>query len=105
MYFVCVDAAWIQVSSGSVPVTAIFKTSSGFIHAGAIVAESNCWSMLKGGLTVDASGPAELYFEVFVFNYCMNSHKTIWTTFTRISFVNHTLDLRSTGLIQFESPE
>ncbi|VVA30118.1 PREDICTED: endo-1 4-beta-xylanase [Prunus dulcis] len=56
-------SAWIQVSSGSVPVTAIFKTSSGFIHAGAIVAESNCWSMLKGGLTVDASGPAELYFE------------------------------------------
>ncbi|PQQ00518.1 uncharacterized protein Pyn_31841 [Prunus yedoensis var. nudiflora] len=56
-------SAWIQVSSGSVPVTAIFKTSSGFIHAGAIVAESNCWSMLKGGLTVDASVPAELYFE------------------------------------------
>ncbi|KAL6195342.1 hypothetical protein ACLB2K_030961 [Fragaria x ananassa] len=26
-------------------------------------AESNCWSMMKGGLTVNASGPAELYFE------------------------------------------
>ncbi|KAL6200450.1 hypothetical protein ACLB2K_030231 [Fragaria x ananassa] len=58
-------SAWIQVSGGrGVPVTAIFKTSSGsFIHAGAIVAESNCWSMMKGGLTVNASGPAELYFE------------------------------------------
>ncbi|KAF5733210.1 putative Endo-1 4-beta-xylanase C precursor [Tripterygium wilfordii] len=56
-------SAWIQVSDGNVPVSAIFKTSNGTKFAGAIVAESNCWSMLKGGLTVDASGPAELYFE------------------------------------------
>ncbi|XP_068319661.1 endo-1,4-beta-xylanase 5-like [Pyrus communis] len=56
-------SAWIQVSSGIAPVTAIFKTSSVFVHAGAIVAESGCWSMLKGGLTVNATGPAELYFE------------------------------------------
>lgn len=45
---------------------AVFKTVSGFTHAGAIVAESKCWTMLKGGLTVDASGPAELYFEVII---------------------------------------
>ncbi|KAI4295769.1 hypothetical protein L6164_035779 [Bauhinia variegata] len=56
-------SAWIQVSKGKVPVTAVFKTIKGFKHAGAIVAESNCWSMLKGGLTADASGPAQLYFE------------------------------------------
>ncbi|KAF5733209.1 Glycosyl hydrolase family 10 protein [Tripterygium wilfordii] len=56
-------SAWTQVSDGNVPVYATFKTSSGTKFAGAIVAESNCWSMLKGGLTVDASGPAELYFE------------------------------------------
>ncbi|OIW08847.1 hypothetical protein TanjilG_16428 [Lupinus angustifolius] len=55
--------AWIQVSEGNVPVTAVVKTSKGFIHAGATVADSNCWSMLKGGLTADKSGPAELYFE------------------------------------------
>ncbi|KAH7518113.1 hypothetical protein FEM48_Zijuj09G0136100 [Ziziphus jujuba var. spinosa] len=58
-----VDAAWIQVSKGNVPVTAVFKTNTGFIHAGAIVAESHCWSFLKGGVTVNASGSAELYFE------------------------------------------
>ena len=29
-----------------------------------LLSESNCWSMLKGGLTVEESGPAELYFEV-----------------------------------------
>lgn len=59
------NVAWIQVSSGSnVTVTAVFKTSTGFKHAGSTIAESNCWSMLKGGLTVDESGPAQLYFEV-----------------------------------------
>ncbi|KAF3435561.1 hypothetical protein FNV43_RR22650 [Rhamnella rubrinervis] len=56
-------SAWIQVSRGNAPVTAIFKTSTGFVHAGAIIAQSNCWSFLKGGLTVNSSGPAQLYFE------------------------------------------
>ncbi|XP_039158396.1 endo-1,4-beta-xylanase 5 [Eucalyptus grandis] len=56
-------SAWVQVSDGKIPVQAIFKTTRGFKHAGAVIAESNCWSMIKGGLTVDESGPAELYFE------------------------------------------
>ncbi|KAH9655658.1 GH10 domain-containing protein [Citrus sinensis] len=56
-------SAWIQVSEGAAPVTAVFKTITGFKHAGAVVAESKCWSMLKGGLSPDASGLAELYFE------------------------------------------
>ncbi|RZB91975.1 hypothetical protein D0Y65_024118 [Glycine soja] len=56
--------AWIQVSEGSdVPVTAVVKRTTRLKFAGAIFAESNCWSMLKGGLTVEESGPAELYFE------------------------------------------
>lgn len=57
-------AAWIQVSEGNVPVTAIVKTTKGFKFAGATFAESKCWSMLKGGLTADTSEIAELYFEV-----------------------------------------
>lgn len=69
LYLFCASVAWIQVSNGSVPVTAVFKTNSGFVYAGSIVAESNCWSMLKGGLTVNSSGPAELYFEV-ILNTC-----------------------------------
>ncbi|TKY67694.1 Endo-1,4-beta-xylanase 2 [Spatholobus suberectus] len=56
-------SAWIQVSEGNVPVTAVVKAATRFKFAGAIFAESNCWSMLKGGLTADTSGPAELYFE------------------------------------------
>ncbi|CAH8329356.1 unnamed protein product [Eruca vesicaria subsp. sativa] len=57
-------SAWLQVSKGKAPVRAVFKNNNGeYTHAGAVIAESKCWSMLKGGLTVDESGPAELYFE------------------------------------------
>ncbi|XP_010432505.1 PREDICTED: uncharacterized protein LOC104716768 [Camelina sativa] len=56
-------SAWLQVSKGKAPVKAIFKKNGEYKHAGSVVAESKCWSMLKGGLTVDESGPAELYFE------------------------------------------
>ncbi|XP_057493367.1 endo-1,4-beta-xylanase 5-like [Actinidia eriantha] len=56
-------SAWVQVSEGNAKVAAMFKTPSGFERAGWAVAESRCWSMLKGGLTVNASGPSQLYFE------------------------------------------
>ncbi|XP_077215591.1 endo-1,4-beta-xylanase 5-like [Tasmannia lanceolata] len=56
-------SAWVQISEGKAPVTAVLKMASGYRHAGAVVAESGCWSMLKGGLTVNISGRAELYFE------------------------------------------
>ncbi|WCJ17975.1 Endo-1 4-beta-xylanase 4 [Euphorbia peplus] len=57
-------SAWIQVSGGSnVPVRAVFSTQEGYKHAGVVVAKSKCWSMLKGGLSVDTSGSAQLYFE------------------------------------------
>lgn len=58
-------SAWIQVSgTRNVPVSAVFKTSQGFKPAGSVIAQAGCWSMLKGGLTVDfASSPAELFFQ------------------------------------------
>ncbi|KAI3958914.1 hypothetical protein MKX01_023590 [Papaver californicum] len=56
-------SAWIQVSEGEETVAAIFKTTDGFTQAGATIGQSGCWSMLKGGLTVDSSGYAELYFQ------------------------------------------
>lgn len=58
--------AWLQVNKGKAPVKAVFKKNGEYKHAGSVVAESKCWSMLKGGLTVDESGPAELYFEVSI---------------------------------------
>ena len=60
------------MSEESVPVTTTFKTKNGFKHVAATVAESNCWSMLKGGLTGNASGPAQLYFEVTI-SYLLSS--------------------------------
>lgn len=56
--------AWVQIREGTAAVRAVFKTGNDFVHAGAVKAKSGCWSMLKGGLSVEASGPAELYFEV-----------------------------------------
>ncbi|KAL1207443.1 Endo-1,4-beta-xylanase 5 [Cardamine amara subsp. amara] len=56
-------SAWFQVNKGNAIVEAVFKTNDEIKHAGSVVAESKCWSMLKGGLTVDESGPADLYFE------------------------------------------
>ncbi|XP_018479037.1 endo-1,4-beta-xylanase 5-like [Raphanus sativus] len=56
-------SAWLQVSRGKAPVIAIFKKNGEYKHAGSVIAESRCWSMLKGGITIDESGPAELYFE------------------------------------------
>ncbi|KAF3625233.1 putative transcription factor bHLH84-like [Capsicum annuum] len=56
---------WLQVSHGDdANVAVIFKTQSGFQHAAWGIAKSGCWSMFKGGLVVNASGPAQLYFEI-----------------------------------------
>ncbi|KAM3291424.1 endo-1,4-beta-xylanase 5-like [Capsicum chacoense] len=59
-----VVSGWLQVNHGDdANVAVIFKTQSGFQHAAWGIAKSGCWSMFKGGLTVNASGPAQLYFE------------------------------------------
>ncbi|XP_010691571.3 endo-1,4-beta-xylanase 5 [Beta vulgaris subsp. vulgaris] len=57
-------SAWIQITGKrNMPVMVIFKTSEGFKPAGSVVAQVGCWSMLKGGITVESSGPAELFFQ------------------------------------------
>ncbi|KAK1300286.1 hypothetical protein QJS10_CPB13g00522 [Acorus calamus] len=56
-------SAWVQINEGNAAVKAIFKTKDGYTHVGAVVAESGCWSMIKGGLTAYSSSPGELYFE------------------------------------------
>ncbi|MCD7460336.1 hypothetical protein HAX54_043329 [Datura stramonium] len=60
-----VVSGWVQVNHGDdANVAVIFKTQSGFQHAAWAIAKSGCWSMFKGGLVVNASGPAQLYFEI-----------------------------------------
>ncbi|KAF5187356.1 endo-1,4-beta-xylanase-like, partial [Thalictrum thalictroides] len=56
-------SAWIQVSEGKEAVTAVVKMTKAYEIVGTVFADSGCWSMLKGGISVDSSGPAELYFE------------------------------------------
>ena len=57
-------AAWLQVHAGSAHVKAVVKAPHGErIIAGSVVAQSGCWSMLKGGMTASSSGHGEIYFE------------------------------------------
>lgn len=59
------SAAWLQVPAGSADVKAVVKAPNGErVVAGAVVARSGCWSMLKGGMTSYSSGHGEIYFEV-----------------------------------------
>ncbi|KAK4757452.1 hypothetical protein SAY87_018753 [Trapa incisa] len=56
-------SAWVQVNEGEHLVRATFNTSSGLRHAGITTARSKCWSMMKGGITVDTSEDTHLYLE------------------------------------------
>ncbi|KAK8445181.1 hypothetical protein SEVIR_9G275100v4 [Setaria viridis] len=57
-------SAWLQVPAGSAHVKAVVKAPNGErVIAGAVVARSGCWSMLKGGMTTYSSGHGEIYFE------------------------------------------
>ncbi|CAA0812380.1 Glycosyl hydrolase family 10 protein [Striga hermonthica] len=56
--------AWVQVKGHPrADVAVVVKTRTGYEVGGWVVAKSGCWSMLKGGFTVNVSGPAQLYFE------------------------------------------
>ncbi|GAB4853424.1 hypothetical protein Ancab_017615 [Ancistrocladus abbreviatus] len=57
-------SAWIQTSGGSDTVGVVFKSPRGqLLHGGLVIAEHGCWSMLKGGIVADFSGPAEMTFQ------------------------------------------
>jgi hypothetical protein len=57
------------VSAGTAHVRAVVKAPNGEnITAGAVDAQSGCWTMLKGGMTAHAyhSGQGEVFFEVIL---------------------------------------
>ncbi|CAI9770072.1 unnamed protein product [Fraxinus pennsylvanica] len=57
------DSAWVQISEGKETVAAFLKTpDQESIIVGSVIAKSGCWSMLKGGFTVDQNMKAQLYF-------------------------------------------
>ncbi|CAH1444289.1 unnamed protein product [Lactuca virosa] len=56
-------SAWVQISHGDdATVVATFRTPTNFYDAGSTMAKFGCWSMLKGGITVNQSGSTQLYF-------------------------------------------
>ncbi|KAK4424268.1 Endo-1,4-beta-xylanase 5-like [Sesamum alatum] len=56
-------SAWLQVSEGNADIAAVFRTQNNYETAGWVTAQKGCWSMLKGGVVVNASGPADLFFQ------------------------------------------
>ncbi|CAN6290311.1 unnamed protein product [Urochloa humidicola] len=57
-------SAWLKLSKGTGDIKAIIVTPDGkFVTAGAIVAQSGCWTLLKGGATSYAEGKGDLFFE------------------------------------------
>lgn len=56
---------WLKFSTGTGDITSVIVTPDGkFVNAGAIVAQSGCWTLLKGGATSYAEGKGDLFFEV-----------------------------------------
>ncbi|KAG8380637.1 hypothetical protein BUALT_Bualt06G0036500 [Buddleja alternifolia] len=53
-----------SVSHGNTYIKASFKMHTKDVRGvGWVAAQQGCWSMLKGGIVVNASGPAQLYFQ------------------------------------------
>ncbi|KAK9286877.1 hypothetical protein L1049_015283 [Liquidambar formosana] len=60
-------------SGGSETVAVVFRTTSGgLIQGGTVMAEHGCWSMLKGGIVANFSGPVDILFK------CYNTGVEIW---------------------------
>lgn len=62
--------AWVQTNSGDAHIKAVFETCNDRIPAGWVTAQAGCWSMLKGGIQVNVSCPADLYFAMVLIYYC-----------------------------------
>ncbi|MCD7449642.1 hypothetical protein HAX54_000872 [Datura stramonium] len=67
-------SAWVQLSEGSDIVVAMIYNSvqETVATVGSVIAKSGCWSMIKGGLTVDHNAPAVLHFQ------CNNTRSELW---------------------------
>lgn len=61
---------WVQISEGSESVSAVFRTRDRkLVRSGSTQARKGCWSLIKGGIAANYSGPIDLLFEVsFWFN-------------------------------------
>nr|CAB3501692.1 unnamed protein product [Digitaria exilis] len=56
--------SWLKFSKGTGDITAVIVTPDGkFTNAGAIVAQSECWTLLKGGATSLCEGKGDLFFQ------------------------------------------
>ncbi|KAL0365173.1 UNVERIFIED_CONTAM: Endo-1,4-beta-xylanase 5-like [Sesamum angustifolium] len=66
-------SAWLRLDEGKEIVSAYLRIPNGQNRiVGSVIAESGCWSMLKGGFSVDENGKARLFFA------CRNTRVELW---------------------------
>lgn len=68
MLYLFFPIAWFQLDRGDEIVSAFLTQPDGEdTIVGTVIAKSDCWSMLKGGFTVEENMKAQLYFTVSTF--------------------------------------
>jgi len=60
------ESAWVKLRNESQrKVGMTFSEKNGRnVFGGEVMAKRGCWSLLKGGITADFSGPIDIFFEV-----------------------------------------
>ncbi|XP_019089277.1 PREDICTED: uncharacterized protein LOC104729865 [Camelina sativa] len=58
-------SAWVKLRKGNdKKVGVVFRTENErLVHGGEIRAKQGCWTLLKGGIVPDVSGPVDIFFE------------------------------------------
>ncbi|CAL9227891.1 unnamed protein product [Arabidopsis halleri] len=58
-------SAWVKLREGNdKKVGVVFRTENGrLVHGGEVRANQGCWTLLKGGIVPDFSGPVDIFFE------------------------------------------
>ncbi|XP_010437715.1 PREDICTED: uncharacterized protein LOC104721433 isoform X2 [Camelina sativa] len=58
-------SAWVKLREGNKnKVGVVFRTENGrLVHGGEVRAKQRCWTLLKGGIVPNVSGPVDIFFE------------------------------------------
>ncbi|CAN6915833.1 unnamed protein product [Brassica oleracea] len=58
-------SAWVKLRGGNdKKVGVVFRSENGrLVHGGEVRAKQGCWSLLKGGIVPNVSGPVDIFFE------------------------------------------
>lgn len=64
----------------------VFRSENGrLVHGGEVRAKQGCWSLLKGGIVPNVSGPVDIFFEV---QHYTRVFMCIFSVLTHVLFEN-----------------